>query len=329
MPLPACALRALSTNRIANLIVLPSLVAGLMISTPAGAAPHLVSTEKTPAKTDGKQAKANSTKAGSEQAKKEPSSTVPPGYNAMVVLNNAKRLRAKKKINEAIAELDRGLNIRRDPVLLWEKANYLYEMERIPEAIKALEESLKAPIYPDQYKKLAECYLGLNELDKAQDALTRGLKQYPKSWALYMERAQISFANKDYENVLKDLAQAERLGKLGVDERRTKAKSLLKLDRYAEAAEQFQKLRNEKLHNGEADTMGLLECWLQMKTHPDDVIAVSTESIENSTSLLQGAFLRMRARAYRQKGKPKAAQADEANADKLDFDLEPGMIHMK
>jgi hypothetical protein len=144
-----------------------------------------------------------------------------------------------------------------------------------------------------------------------------------------MERASVSFASKDYENVLKDIAQAERYGKLGIDERRSKAKSLQKLGRYKEAAEQFQRLRSEKLHNGEADTMGLLECWLQMKTHTDDVIAIATESAEQSTSLLQGAFLRMRARAYRQKGKPKAAQADEANADKLDFDLEPGMIHLK
>lgn len=324
--------------------MVPSLV--VLLSIPAEAAPHPVSDGKVPAKnktqaktgnaqakTDGAQAKTDEAQAktGNAQAKTDNAKTktdngLPPGYHPANVLAKAKRLRAKRQINQAIAEIDKGLKIRRDPALLWEQANCLYEMERLPEAIKALEESVESPSWPDQYKKLAECYLGMNRIDKAEDALTRGLKKHPKSAVLFMERATVAFASKDYADVLSDLAQAEKYCKLGVDERRSRAKSLQKLGRYTEAAAQFRKLRSEKLHNGEADTMGLLECLLQLKTHPDEVIAIATESIENSTSLMQGAFLRMRARAYRQKGKPKAALADEANADKLDFDLEPGMI---
>lgn len=269
------------------------------------------------------QAQSRSSKA---QAGNNLSSSIPLEFKPVNVIATARRLRASGRINEAIAKLDAALKYSRDPGMLWEQANYFYEMERIPEAIKALEESVKKPLHPNQYKKLAECYLGVNQVDKAQNALTRGLRQFKDSNVLYMERATVAFASKQYDCVLADLALAEKYGKLGVDERRSRAKSLQKLGRYAEAAEQFKKLRSEKLHNGEADTMGLLECWLQMRSHPDDVIDVSTESIENSTSLMQSAFLRMRARAYRQKGKLRAALADESNADKLDFDLEPGIL---
>lgn len=314
-------------------LVVASLIL-LMVSTPAGAAPHPVADDKAPAKgktgarTDKSGARTDKTVVKNDRAGEKGDKSLPPGYNPADVLAKAKRLRANGHINQAIGEIDRGLKIRRDPALLWQQANFLYEMERLSEAVKALEEAVESPSWPDEYKKLAECYLGMNRIDKAKDALTRGLKKHPKSYVLFMERATVAFASKDYSAVLSDLTEAEKYGKLGVDERRSRAKSLQKLGRYSEAAEQFKKLRSEKLHNGEADTMGLLECWLQLK-HPDDVIAVSTESIEESTSLMQGAFLRMRARAYRQKGKPKAALADEANADKLDFDLEPGMIHLK
>lgn len=91
-------------------------------------------------------------------------------------------------------------------------SNMYVATKRYREAIPYIESLIENDPCAENYVLLSKCWLGLDELSKAAEAIGEGLRRYPAEPELYVERAELNKLRYRADDARADAEKAIRLG---------------------------------------------------------------------------------------------------------------------
>jgi len=134
----------------------------------------------------------------------------------MAHVYRGKALSEINKLNEALAEIDKGEQLAPDSVLYFEKARILAMLKQYSLAIRYLSKTIDEllpgdPLYVESLLTRAQCYSYVESLPKSIQDIKEVLCHQPQNWKArlelgryYLEDDNIDAAVEEYESVLDD-----------------------------------------------------------------------------------------------------------------------------
>src|SRR3989344_2081999 len=175
-------------------------------------------------------------------------------YPSQLHLNKGHSLLLRKKLDLAIEELDKAIELKRDFVeaynLRGRCKKYLNRYDlALPDFLKAIEIN---PKFGEAYRNLGNAYYYLGKLDLAIPAFTKAIELMPNSALSFNNRGFAYFAIEEFELALKDHEKAVLIDPNYAEAHYDRSMALRKLGRKEEAEESL--TESERLKQTGKDT---------------------------------------------------------------------------